>query len=69
MQRWQKIVLSALLPPATLLAVGSILDRILPTYDLPGFYSFLATVASPWIAIGGLIVAWFVTKPSSEPER
>lgn len=66
MERWQKIILSALMLPATLLAVGSLIVRILPTYDLPGFCSFLGTIAFPWIAIGGLIVAWLVTKPGSE---
>lgn len=69
MQRWQKITVSALLPPTALFAVGSLLDRILPTHDLPGLYSFLATLGFPWIAVGGLIVAWFVTKPRSEIEQ
>lgn len=69
MRRSQKIAASTLLPSVIMLVAGYLLDRLYPANDLPGVYSFLVSLAFPWIALAGLTIAWFVTKPDAVSEN
>ena len=63
MVRWQKILLSTLVPSVMLLGLGKFLDSDFPSVALPGVFYFLATRVVLFVALISYAISFWAARP------